>query len=126
MYLFLKFVSEPDIRSGAEARAYVEKLRSILQYLEVSDGRMEEGSLRGDCNVSVRLRGTKEFGTRTETKNVNSLTAIQKVVEYEALRQAKLIEAGGKVDQETRTWMMLKALLLVCVKRRRKRLPLLP
>ena len=65
---------------------------------------MEEGSLRGDCNVSVRLRGSKEFGTRTETKNVNSLTAIQKVVEYEALRQAKLIEAGGKVDQETRTW----------------------
>ena len=100
----LEIVSEPDIRSGAEARAYVEKLRSILQYLEVSDGRMEEGSLRGDCNVSVRLRGTKEFGTRTETKNVNSLTAIQKVVEYEALRQAKLIEAGGKVDQETRTW----------------------
>ena len=82
----------------------LKKLRSILQYLEVSDGRMEEGSLRGDCNVSVRLRGTKEFGTRTETKNVNSLTAIQKVVEYEALRQAKLIEAGGKVDQETRTW----------------------
>ena len=100
----LEIVSEPDIRSGAEARAYVEKLRSILQYLEVSDGRMEEGSLRGDCNVSVRLRGTKEFGTRTETKNVNSLTAIQKVVEDEALRQAKLIEAGGKVDQETRTW----------------------
>ena len=100
----LEIVSEPDIRSGAEARAYVEKLRSILQYLEVSDGRMEEGSLRGDCNVSVRLRGSKEFGTRTETKNVNSLTAIQKVVEYEALRQAKLIEAGGKVDQETRTW----------------------
>ena len=100
----LEIVSEPDIRSGAEARAYVEKLRSILQYLEVSDGRMEEGSLRGDCNVSVRLRGTTEFGTRTETKNVNSLTAIQKVVEYEALRQAKLIEAGGKVDQETRTW----------------------
>ena len=116
----LEIVSEPDIRSGAEARAYVEKLRSILQYLEVSDGRMEEGSLRGDCNVSVRLRGTKEFGTRTETKNVNSLTAIQKVVEYEALRQAKLIEAGGKVDQETRTWMMLKALLLVCVRKTKK------
>ena len=77
MYPLLEIVSEPDIRSGAEARAYVEKLRSILQYLEVSDGRMEEGSLRGDCNVSVRFRGTKEFGTRTETKNVNSLTAIK-------------------------------------------------
>ena len=100
----LEIVSEPDIRSGAEAKAYVEKLRSILQYLEVSDGRMEEGSLRCDCNVSVRLRGTTEFGTRTETKNVNSLTGIQKAIEYEALRQAKLIEAGGKVDQETRTW----------------------
>ena len=76
----LEIVSEPDIRSGAEARAYVEKLRSILQYLEVSDGRMEEGSLRCDCNVSVRLRGATEFGTRTETKNVNSLTGIQKAI----------------------------------------------
>ena len=81
---------------------------------------MEEGSLRGDCNVSVRLRGTKEFGTRTETKNVNSLTAIQKVVEYEALRQAKLIEAGGKLDQKHVLGMMLKALLLVCVRKMKK------
>ena len=80
VFPLLEIVSEPDIRSGAEARAYVEKLRSILQYLEVSDGRMEEGSLRGDCNVSVRLRGTKEFGTRTETKNVNSLTAIKRLL----------------------------------------------
>ena len=94
----------PLLEIVSEAKAYVEKLRSILQYLEVSDGRMEEGSLRCDCNVSVRLRGTTEFGTRTETKNVNSLTGIQKAIEYEALRQAKLIEAGGKVDQETRTW----------------------
>lgn len=100
----LEIVSEPDLRSGAEAKAYVEKLRSILQYLEVSDGRMEEGSLRCDANVSVRLRGATEFGTRTETKNVNSLTGIQKAIEYEALRQAQLIEDGGTVCQETRTW----------------------
>ena len=73
------------------------------------------------------LRGTTEFGTRTETKNVNSLTAIQKVVEYEALRQAKLIEAGGKVDQETRTWDDAQGITLgMRKKRRRKRLPLLP
>lgn len=100
----LEIVSEPDLRSGAEAKAYVEKLRSILQYLEVSDGRMEEGSLRCDANVSVRLRGATEFGTRTETKNVNSLTGIQKAIEYEALRQAQFIEDGGTVCQETRTW----------------------
>ncbi|WP_251423054.1 Asp-tRNA(Asn)/Glu-tRNA(Gln) amidotransferase subunit GatB [Veillonella agrestimuris] len=100
----LEIVSEPDLRSGAEAKAYVEKLRSILQYLDVSDGRMEEGSLRCDANVSVRLRGTEKFGTRTETKNVNSLTGIQKAIEYEALRQAQVLEDGGTVYQETRTW----------------------
>ena len=77
----LEIVSEPDIRSGAEARAYVEKLRSILQYLEVSDGRMEEGSLRGDCNVSVRLRGTKEFGTRTEPDLVPIVITDEKIEE---------------------------------------------
>ncbi|MBP6922605.1 MAG: Asp-tRNA(Asn)/Glu-tRNA(Gln) amidotransferase subunit GatB [Veillonella sp.] len=100
----LEIVSEPDIRSGAEAKAYVEKLRSILQYLDVTDARMEEGSLRCDANISVRLRGTEKLGTKSEIKNMNTLTGIQKGIEYEALRQAMLIEEGGQVIQETRTW----------------------
>lgn len=100
----LEIVSEPDIRSGAEAKAYVEKLRAIVQYLGVSDGRMEEGSLRCDANISIRLRGTEKLGTKSEIKNMNSLTGIQKGIEYEALRQARLIEDGGEVIQETRTW----------------------
>ena len=100
----LEIVSEPDIRSGAEARAYVEKLRSILKYLDVSDCRMEEGSLRADANISIRLRGDETLGTKSEIKNMNSLSAIQKGVEYEALRQAELVEDGGQVVQETRTW----------------------
>lgn len=100
----LEIVSEPDIRSGEEAKAYLEKLRSILKYLDVSDCRMEEGSLRCDANISVRLMGETELGTKTEIKNMNSFTGVQKGIEYEALRQAELIEDGGKVVQETRTW----------------------
>ena len=83
----LEIVSEPDIRSGAEARAYVEKLRSILKYLDVSDVRMEEGSLRCDANVSVRPIGQKELGTKTEIKNINSFRGVERAIEYEALRQ---------------------------------------
>lgn len=100
----LEIVSEPDIRSGAEAKAYVEKLRSILQYLDVSDCRMEEGSLRCDANISIRLMGDTKLGTKSEIKNMNTLTGIQKGIEYEALRQAQLVEDGGSVIQETRTW----------------------
>lgn len=100
----LEIVSEPDIRSGEEARAYVEKLRSIIKYLDVSDVRMEEGSLRCDANISVRLMGDEKLGTKTEIKNMNSLTALQKGIEYEAVRQAETIEDGGTVVQETRTW----------------------
>ena len=100
----LEIVSEPDMRSGEEARAYVEKLRSILKYLDVSDVRMEEGSLRCDANISVRLVGDDKLGTKTEIKNMNSLSALQKGVEYEALRQAELVDDGGQVVQETRTW----------------------
>lgn len=100
----LEIVSEPDLRSGEEAKAYLEKLRSILKYLDVSDCRMEEGSLRCDANISVRLVGTEKLGTRTEIKNMNSLSGVQKGIEYEALRQAELIEDGGSVIQETRTW----------------------
>ncbi len=100
----LEIVSEPDIRSGAEARAYVEKLRSILKYLDVSDVRMEEGSLRCDANISVRLMGETKLGTKTEIKNMNSLTALQKGIEYEAIRQAEALEDGDTIVQETRTW----------------------
>lgn len=100
----LEIVSEPDIRSGAEARAYVEKLRSILKYLDVSDVRMEEGSLRCDANISIRLMGETQLGTKTEIKNMNSLTALQKGIEYEAIRQAEALEDGDTIVQETRTW----------------------
>lgn len=100
----LEIVSEPDLRSGAETKAYLEKLRSILKYLEVSDVRMEEGSLRCDANISVRLMGETALGTKAEIKNMNSFSGVQKGIEYEALRQAELIEDGGHVVQETRTW----------------------
>ena len=97
----MEIVSRPDMRSAAEAAAYVRKLRSILRYLGTCDGNMEEGSLRADVNVSVRRPGA-EFGTRTETKNLNSLRFIQQAIDYEVARQIELIEDGGTVDQETR------------------------
>ena len=97
----MEIVSCPDMRSAAEAAAYVRKLRSILRYLGTCDGNMEEGSLRADVNVSVRRPG-EEFGTRTETKNLNSLRFIQQAIEYEVARQIEVIEDGGTVDQETR------------------------
>ena len=97
----MEIVSRPDIRSSAEAAAYVKKLRSILRYLGTCDGNMEEGSLRADVNVSVRRPGTP-LGTRTETKNLNSLRFIQMAIDHEVSRQIEIIEDGGKVDQETR------------------------
>ena len=97
----MEIVSRPDMRSPAEAGAYVRKLRSILRYVGSCDGNMEQGSMRADVNVSVRKPGD-EFGTRTETKNVNSIRFIQQVVESEARRQVDLIEDGGTVVQETR------------------------
>jgi len=100
----LEIVSEPDIRSAQEARLYVEKLRSILLFLGVSDCRMQEGSLRCDANISVRPRGQKELGTKTEVKNMNSFRALERAVDFEIQRQIKLIEEGGQVIQETRTW----------------------
>ena len=99
----MEIVSKPDMRSPAEVGAYVKKLRSILRYVGSCDGNMEEGSMRADVNVSVRKAGD-EFGTRTETKNVNSVRFIQAVVEYEANRQVDVIEGGGKIVQETRLW----------------------
>lgn len=100
----LEIVSEPDMRSSGEARAYIEKLRSILLFAGVSDCKMQEGSLRCDANVSVRPRGQKEFGTRTEIKNLNSFRALEKAIEYEARRQIEVLEDGDQVVQETRTW----------------------
>ncbi|MEP6248035.1 MAG: Asp-tRNA(Asn)/Glu-tRNA(Gln) amidotransferase subunit GatB, partial [Marinomonas sp.] len=97
----MEIVSDPDMRSPAEAGAYVRKLRSILRYVGSCDGNMEEGSMRADVNVSVRKPGD-ELGTRTETKNVNSVRFVMQVIEYEAARQVDLIESGGSVDQETR------------------------
>ena len=98
----MEIVSEPDIRSPEEAGAYLRKLRSILRYLGTCDGNMEEGSMRCDANVSVRRQGGKEFGTRCEIKNVNSVRFVMQAIEYEARRQVELIESGGTVDQETR------------------------
>lgn len=100
----VEIVSEPDLRSAEEARLYLEKLKAVLQYTDVSDCKMEEGSLRCDANVSVRPIGQKEFGTRTELKNMNSFRALQKALEYEVERQIEILEDGGRVIQETRTW----------------------
>ncbi|WOF42449.1 Asp-tRNA(Asn)/Glu-tRNA(Gln) amidotransferase subunit GatB [Sphingopyxis indica] len=97
----MEIVSKPDMRSPAEAGAYVRKLRSILRYVGSCDGNMEEGSMRADVNVSVRKPGDP-FGTRTETKNVNSVRFVMQTIEYEAKRQVELLESGGTVDQETR------------------------
>ncbi len=100
----IEIVSEPDIRSAAEAVAYMQTLKSILEYLEVCDCKMQEGSLRCDVNLSVRPVGQKEFGTRTETKNLNSFKAIQNSIEFEIKRQIEELENGGKIYQETRRW----------------------
>ena len=97
-------VSEPDLRSAYEVEQYLRKLKSILEYIEVSDCKMQEGSLRADVNVSVRKKGTTEFGTRTEMKNMNSFRSITRAIEYEVDRQIDLIEDGGKVEQETLRW----------------------
>jgi len=98
----MEIVSKPDLRSPDEVNAYVKKLRSIMRYLGTCDGNMQEGSLRADVNVSVRRKGTKEFGTRCEIKNVNSIKFMQMAIEYEANRQVDLIEDGQSIDQETR------------------------
>jgi aspartyl-tRNA(Asn)/glutamyl-tRNA(Gln) amidotransferase subunit B len=100
----VEIVSEPDIRSATQARTYVAELRAVLVATGASDGRMEEGSLRVDANVSVRRAGTTEYGTRCEVKNLNSLRSLQRAVEHEAIRQVALLESGGEVVQETRHW----------------------
>ncbi len=98
----MEIVSKPDLRSPDEVSTYIKKLRSIMRYLGTCDGNMQEGSLRADVNVSVRIKGSKEFGTRCEIKNVNSIKFMQMAIEYEANRQVDLIEEGKSIDQETR------------------------
>lgn len=100
----LEIVSEPDMRSSDEARAYMEELRTVLRYINVCDGNLEEGSMRCDANISVMEKGAKEFGTRAEIKNVNSFRALQRAIEYEIDRQIDIVEDGGEVVQETRLW----------------------
>lgn len=100
----IEIVSEPDLRSGQEAAEYAEEVRRIVRYIGVSDGNMQEGSLRCDVNISVRPVGQKEFGVKVEIKNMNSFSAIQKAIEYEIERQIEAVEAGEAIIQETRLW----------------------
>ena len=100
----VEIVSRPDIRSGEEAMKYVEKIRSIVVFSEVSDGKMEEGSLRCDVNISLREKGTEPFGTKVEIKNINSISHIQRAVDFEIARQSKILNEGGTIAQETRRY----------------------
>jgi aspartyl-tRNA(Asn)/glutamyl-tRNA(Gln) amidotransferase subunit B len=100
----LEIVSEPDMRSAKEAVTYLKKLHSLVTYLEICDGNMQEGSFRCDANVSVRRKGETKFGTRAELKNINSFRFVEKAIHYEVARQIELIEGGGKVVQETRLY----------------------
>ncbi len=100
----IEIVSDPDIRSAADAHAYLRMLRQILQYLDVSDVSMEEGSLRVDANVSVRPRGETRLGTKTEVKNMNSFSGVERAIESEFTRQCALLDSGGRVEQQTLLW----------------------
>ena len=100
----IEIVSEPDLRSSEEVEEYLRKLKSILEYIEVSDCKMQEGSFRADVNVSVRKKGDSKLGTRTEMKNMNSFRSITRAIEYEVDRQIDVIEEGGEVEQETLRW----------------------
>lgn len=106
----IEIVSEPDMRSSAEAKAYLETIKSILQYINISDCKMQEGSIRCDVNVSVRPKGSDKFGTRCEMKNVNSFSAAVRGIEYEAKRQIEVLENGGTITQETRRWDDVKGM----------------
>jgi aspartyl-tRNA(Asn)/glutamyl-tRNA(Gln) amidotransferase subunit B len=100
----LEIVSEPDMRSAKEAVAYMKKIHTLVRYLEICDGNMQEGSFRCDANVSVRPKGREKFGTRAEIKNLNSFRFVEKAIQYEVARQIELIESGGTVVQETRLY----------------------
>jgi aspartyl-tRNA(Asn)/glutamyl-tRNA(Gln) amidotransferase subunit B len=100
----IEIVSEPDLRSAEEARIYMEKLKAILEYIDVSNCKMEEGNLRCDANISLRPRGQEKFGTKAEMKNLNSFRALEGSLAYEAARQEEILSEGGRVIQETRSW----------------------
>ena len=100
----IEIVSEPDMRSAKEAVAYLKKIHTLVRYLEICDGNMQEGSFRCDANVSVRRRGAEKFGTRAEIKNINSFRFVEKAIHYEVARQIDILESGGKVLQETRLY----------------------
>lgn len=100
----LEIVSEPDMRSAKEAIAYMRKIHELVQYLEISDGNMQEGSFRCDANVSIRPKGQEKYGTRTELKNINSFKFVEKAINIEVERQIEIIENGGKITQETRLY----------------------
>lgn len=108
----IEIVSEPDIRTPEEAKAYLEKLKTILEYIDVSDCKMEEGSLRCDANISLRPEGQEKFGTKAEIKNLNSFRSVQRGLEYEIMRQTEVLEDGDKVIQETRSWDEAKGITL--------------
>ncbi|MEY3592269.1 MAG: hypothetical protein RLZZ38_1245 [Bacteroidota bacterium] len=104
----LEIVSEPDLRSSSEAYNYLTEVRKLVRYLDICDGNMEEGSLRCDANVSVRLKGNAEFGTKVEVKNMNSIRNVQRAIEFEITRQIETLENGGQLTQETRAFDALK------------------
>lgn len=108
----LEIVSEPDMRSSMEAYHYLTEVRKLVRYLDICDGNMEEGSLRCDANVSVRLVGVSEFGTKVEVKNMNSIRNVQRAIEFEILRQIEVLEAGGSLSQETRAFDALKGITI--------------
>ena len=100
----IEIVSEPDIRSGQEAYDYLVEIRRLVRYLDICDGNMEEGSLRCDANISLRPKGVEQFGTRCEVKNMNSFRNVMRAIEYEAQRQSEMLDAGGVIHMETRTF----------------------
>jgi aspartyl-tRNA(Asn)/glutamyl-tRNA(Gln) amidotransferase subunit B len=108
----LEIVSEPDMRSSMEAYHYLTEVRKLVRYLDICDGNMEEGSLRCDANVSVRLIGVSEFGTKVEVKNMNSIRNVQRAIEFEIIRQIEVLEEGGSLSQETRAFDALKGITI--------------
>lgn len=104
----VEIVTEPDLRSSEEAYNYLMEIRKLVRYLEICDGNMEEGSLRCDANISVRKKGAKEFGTKVEVKNMNSMRNVQRAIEFEIKRQIEVLESGGTLTQETRQYDALK------------------
>ncbi len=108
----LEIVSEPDLRNAQEAYNYLSEIRKLVRYLEICDGNMEEGSLRCDANISVRLKGTSEFGTKVEVKNMNSIRNVQRAIEFEIDRQINCVEHNEKIDQETRSFDALKGITI--------------